>query len=144
MEATDILLVAGSILAILLALVVTVLSIRRNKLTLEQSLQELSTNIVQAREIMQKLPDGKYTTVLDQIMNYAGIGVAQAEQLYKISKIEGSARKNAARQFVHESLSLAGIKCTPEVESVVDSCIEAAVQRLGHRPEAISSSEASQ
>lgn len=143
-EATDILLTVGSILVILLVLAITVLSIHRNKLTLEQSLQELNTNIARARKIMDQLPESKYASVFEQIMNYASIGVAQAEQLYKIRKIEGTARKNTACQFVHESLSLAGVKCTPEVESVIDSCIEAAVQRLGHQPEALNSSKASQ
>ena len=119
-------------LIVLLFIVLTVLTIRHKNLSLEQSLQELQANLAQASKIIHVLPNSKYGTSFDQVMQYARIGVAQAEQLYKISQIEGDARKEAARQFAHKSLSLAGVQCTPELESILDSCIEAAVQQLGH------------
>lgn len=123
---------ACACLILLLFIALTVLTIRRKNLSLEQSLQELQANLAQASKIIDALPNSKYGTSFDQVMQYARVGVAQAEQLYKISQIEGDARKQAACQFAHKSLSLAGVQCTPELESILDGCIEAAVQQLGH------------
>ena len=74
-------------------IVLTVLTIRHKNLSLEQSLQELQANLSQASKIIGALPNSKYGTSFDQVMQYARVGVAQAEQLYKISQIEGDARK---------------------------------------------------
>lgn len=123
---------ACACLIMLLFIALTVLTIRRKNLSLEQSLQELQANLTQASKIIDALPNSKYGTSFDQVMQYARVGVAQAEQLYKISQIERDARKEAARQFAHKSLSLAGVKCTPELESILNGCIESAVQQLGH------------
>ena len=124
---------ACACLIVLLFLALTVRTIWRKHLSLEQSLQELQANLMQASKIIDTLPKGKHHATFDQVMQYAQIGVAQAEQLYKVSQIEGDARKQVAREFAHKSLSMAGISCTPELESILDGCIEAAVQQLGHR-----------
>ena len=72
--------------------------------------------------------------IIDKIVDYAEIGVAKAEQLYKINQIQGDERKAEAEKFVFNSLSMAGIEINDQVRAIVDGCIEAAVLALGHAP----------
>ncbi len=78
------------------------------------------------------LPDNPAINIIDKILDWASIGVEQAEQLYLIGKIEGEERKGAAIDFIHESLTLAGIEITPSIDKIIDGAVEASVLALGH------------
>ena len=73
------------------------------------------------------LPD-----LLGQITAAAHVGVANAEQLWLTGQLEGAERKDAARQYIRDTLTLIGVEITPEVERVIDGAIEAEVLALGH------------
>lgn len=77
-------------------------------------------------------PQNAAISLIDKIIDYAQIGVEKAEQLYYINEITGDQRKEEALNFVYQSLELAGIEVTPQIEAVVEGCIEAAVMGLGH------------
>lgn len=79
------------------------------------------------------LPDNPAVNMIDKILDWASIGVDQAEQLYLVGKIKGDERKAAAIDFIHESLSLAGIEITPSIEKIIDGAVEASVLALGHK-----------
>ena len=63
----------------------------------------------------------------DRILDAANVGVANAEQLLNAGKLEKGERKDAARQYVKDTLGILGVEVTPEVERLVDGAIEAEV-----------------
>ena len=78
------------------------------------------------------LPETKETAAVDRILTAAQVGVGNAEQLYKIGELPPEKRKEAARQYINDTLTLAGVTVTPEVSRLVDGAIEAEVLKLGH------------
>lgn len=79
------------------------------------------------------MPDNPAVNMIDKILDWAYIGVEQAEQLYLIGRIKGDERKAAAIDFIRESLNLAGIEITPSIEKIIDGAVEASVLALGHK-----------
>ena len=79
--------------------------------------------------------------VVDKVIDYAEIGVAEAEQLYRVNDITKDERKQAAIEFVYQSLRLAGYELTPELEKITAGAIEAAVLGLGHGPDRVDEQE---
>jgi len=71
--------------------------------------------------------------VVDKILATAHVGVGNAEQLYLVGQLEPGERKNAARQYIRDTLTLIGVEITPEVERVIDGAIEAEVLSMGHK-----------
>lgn len=137
MSQTTILLLVASLCGIMLLAVLLLFPLlRRNGVKTEQLLQVLRTGAGEAASLSHSVrslaPDSQIIGTLDQILQCAQIGVAKAEQLYKIGEVEGAQRKQAALDFVYDSLSLAGIQTTDTVRSVVDGCVEASVHGLGH------------
>ncbi len=79
------------------------------------------------------MPDNPAVNMIDKILDWAYIGVEQAEQLYLIGRIKGDERKAAAIDFIRESLNLTGIEITPSIEKIIDGAVEASVLALGHK-----------
>ena len=67
------------------------------------------------------------TTTFDRIRSAAHTAVDNAEQLYLIGQLQPGERKDAARQYIRDTLALIGVEITPEVERVIDGAIEAEV-----------------
>jgi len=80
------------------------------------------------------LPDGAGIDAFDRILEAAQVGVGNAEQLYKVGKLRGDERKQAAKNYVYDTLKLMEVEVTPEVERLVDGAIENNVLDLGHKP----------
>jgi hypothetical protein len=79
------------------------------------------------------LPSSPGLTTFDWILAAAKVGVGNAEQLYKVGKIEGDSRNAEARQYIMDTLQLLGIEVTPEMLKVIDGAIENQVLMLGHK-----------
>lgn len=76
------------------------------------------------------LPNNPAVPILDAIFGTAKWGVNQAEQLYKTSQIGKEERKDEATKFIKESLAIAGIEITPELEKVIEGAVEGATALL--------------
>ena len=79
------------------------------------------------------LPEGESADTFDKIMVAAHIGVANAEQLSHIGKLDPGERKTAARQYINDAVKLMGVEVTPEVSRLIDGAIEAEVLDIGHK-----------
>lgn len=140
MSNTEILLIVVSICGgVALALLVLFPLLKKKGVATGQILNATLTGVQGANTLTDALkaifPQNAVINIVDKIIDYAEIGVAKAEQLYKINEITGDDRKPEAIKFVYESLELAGIEVTEQVKAVVDGCIEAAVLGLGHSAE---------
>ena len=80
--------------------------------------------------LQEYFPENKVISVIDTIVDWAKIGVAKAEQLYKVSTIEADQRKESATELVYSCLAEAGIEVNDNIRKIVDGAIEAAVQAL--------------
>ena len=76
------------------------------------------------------LSDSKATDVTAKIIAYANVATNRAEQLYKVGELPKDQRNKAARDYVYDTLKLAGVEITPEVERLTAGAIEAAVYTL--------------
>ena len=143
MSNTEILLIVVSVCGgVALALLVLFHLLKKKGVATGQILNATLTGVQGANTLVDALkaifPQNAIISIVDKIIDYAEIGVAKAEQLYKINEITGDDRKPEAIKFVYESLELAGIEVTEQVKAIVDGCIEAAVLGLGHSVELIS------
>nr|WP_319487225.1 hypothetical protein [uncultured Caproiciproducens sp.] len=75
-------------------------------------------------------PNLPYISTADAIIDYSRQGVQQAEQLYNANKISADARKSEAIKLTKELLKAAKVDITPEIETVIEGCVEAAVYVL--------------
>ncbi|WP_238886378.1 hypothetical protein [Clostridium sp. YIM B02551] len=82
------------------------------------------------------VPNSPIVNIIDKVQEYAYQGVHAVEQLYISSKLTADERNAAAKDSVHNVLNLLGVEITPEIEKVIDNCIEAEVLALGHKEEA--------
>lgn len=135
MSQTEILiLVAGLCILIFLALLFLFPLLRKYGIKTDAVLESLRTGTDGAfslsHAVKSMLPDNKVVVTLDQVLQYAQIGVAKAEQLYKIGEVEGAERKQAAIRFVYDGLDLAGVETTDQIKTIVDGCVEASVHAL--------------
>lgn len=87
------------------------------------------------------LPSSPTVLIVDKVIDWAKKGVEAAEQLYHINGITGDQRKAEATKFVYDALGVAKISITPEIEKIIDACIEAAVFVMGHAPKEDDGSE---
>ena len=72
--------------------------------------------------------------VFDEILSMASVAVHNVQQLHDSGQITDPVlRKEAARQYVIDSLPLIGVEVTEEVTRVIDGAIEAKVFTLKHR-----------
>jgi hypothetical protein len=82
----------------------------------------------------------KGADVFDKILTAARTGVGNAEQLYKVGILTGNERNAAAKQYVYDSLKLAGVDITPDIVNLVSGAVEASVDARGHKQETTSTS----
>ena len=70
------------------------------------------------------------TNVVDTILRYAYVVVAAAERMYLNGTIVKEDRKGLASEKMHNMLALVGVEITPDLEDVIDTAIESAVNSL--------------
>ena len=70
------------------------------------------------------------TNVVDTILRYAYTVVSAAERMYLNGTIVKEERKGTASEKIHNMLTLVGIEITPDLEDVIDTSIESAVNSL--------------
>ena len=70
------------------------------------------------------------TNVVDTILRYAYVVVAAAERMYLNGTIVKEDRKGLASEKIHNMLTLVGVEITPDLEDVIDTAIESAVNSL--------------
>lgn len=140
---TILLIVFGILIGVGLCFFVLFPLLKKKGVDTEEFLKKLTVDVKGLNSITDALkamfPNVEAVKVIDKIVDYAEIGVAKAEQLYKIHQIEGDQRKAEATKFVYDNLEMAGIEITDQIKAIVDGCIEAAVLGLGHKPEALPS-----
>ncbi|HEX2986117.1 MAG TPA: hypothetical protein VHO71_04805 [Caproiciproducens sp.] len=75
-------------------------------------------------------PDTPYISTAEAIIEFADQGVRQAEQLYISNQISADARKTEAVQLTKDLLTAAGVTITPQIETIINGCVEAATFTL--------------
>ncbi len=75
-------------------------------------------------------PDTPYISTAEAIIEFADQGVKQAEQLYISNQISADARKTEAVQLTKDLLTAAGVTITPQIETIINGCVEAATFTL--------------
>lgn len=81
-------------------------------------------------EIKAIAPATPYISTAESIVKFAEQGTKKAEQLYNANRISAEARKTEAVQLTKELLTASGVTVTPEIEAIIDGCVEAAVFAL--------------
>ena len=80
--------------------------------------------------IQEFIPENKGLCIIERIIDYAKEAVRAAEQIYLASGMETDGRKKEAYNQVTTALGYAGIELTPEIETIINTAIEAAVFAL--------------
>lgn len=80
--------------------------------------------------IKEIAPATPYLSTAKAIIDFADEGVEKAEQLYKANQISADARKAEAIQLTKDLLTAAKVEITPQIEKIIDGCVEAAVFTL--------------
>ncbi|HCW80998.1 MAG TPA: hypothetical protein DG942_07865 [Ruminococcaceae bacterium] len=75
-------------------------------------------------------PATPYISTAEAILDFTNEGVQKAEQLYKANQISADARKAEAIQLTKDLLTAAKVEVTPQIEKIIDGCVEAAVFTL--------------
>ncbi len=75
-------------------------------------------------------PGIPYISTADTIIKCADVGAKKAEQLYNANKISADARKTEAVKLTKDLLTAAKVEITPEIDTIIDGCVEAAVFAL--------------
>lgn len=75
-------------------------------------------------------PATPYISTAEAILDFTNEGVQKAEQLYKANQISADARKAEAVQLTKDLLTAAKVEVTPQIEKIIDGCVEAAVFTL--------------
>lgn len=136
--------VMAAVAALCLACVV-ITRLKRKGVNVPATLESISVGLDSADEITDMLkaafPANFFINIADKVIDYAKIGVAQAEQLCRINDIARDDRKQAATDFVYQSLRLSGYEITPEIEKITAGAIEAAVMGLGHKLDEVDETE---
>ena len=89
---------------------------------------EIANNIYD--KLSGVLPESPAMTVIGLILDLADRGAKAAEQLYKTATIGKDDRYIEATKFVTDALTTAGVKITPELETVIKGAITGAVESL--------------
>lgn len=80
--------------------------------------------------VQAMLPDVPGVALVGNIIDWARKGVDAAEQLYKAGTVTKEQRKEQAVQLVVNCLTAANIEVTPDVQKVIEGCVEAEVFAL--------------
>ena len=75
-------------------------------------------------------PGIPYISTADTIIKCADEGTKKAEQLYNANKISADARKTEAVKLTKDLLTAAKVEITPQIDTIIDGCVEAAVFAL--------------
>jgi hypothetical protein len=75
-------------------------------------------------------PDTPYISTAEAIIEFSDQGVKKAEQLYQSNQISADARKTEAIQLTKDLLTAAGVTITPQIETIINGCVEAATFAL--------------
>ena len=75
-------------------------------------------------------PGIPYISTADTIIKCADKGTKKAEQLYQSNQISADARKTEAVKLTKDLLTAAKVDITPEIDTIIDGCVEAAVFAL--------------
>jgi len=124
------------ILFVLLFIDVVLPFFKRKGVDIEAVLKRANDVFVAAGNALETvrpfLPEEFGTDALDKIIKAAQVGVGKAEQLFIIGQLAPEKRKEEARKFITDAVTLAGVVVTPEVERLIDGVIESEVLKLGH------------
>ncbi len=137
MSNLEILLLVIAICSVVTAILIFIFPyFKKKKIDPNEILNTANIGINGADSVVEVLkgifPKNAAINIVDKVIEYAKIGVSKAEQLYLISEIGKDDRKTEAIKFTLDSLGLAGIEITPQIEAIVNGCVEAAVLGLGH------------
>lgn len=131
---TTILIIVAAAFGVFLALALLIPYLVKRGINLSGVLGGTNTALYTADFAVDSLkelfPNSPALTIADKIIGWAQKGAEAAEQLYKASQIEAEDRKAEATKLVYDIIRMAQIEITPEVESIVNGCIEAAVYVL--------------
>ena len=75
-------------------------------------------------------PDTPYINTAEAIIEFADRGAKRAEQLYLSNRISADARNAKAIELTKDLLTAAGVTVTPQIEEIIDGCVEAATFEL--------------
>jgi len=130
------LIVLGIIVAAMLVLAFVVPVLKKRGIDLDKVLAQTQSAINTASTafaLVKPFVDDKNTVDIgDKILTAASIGVGNAEQLLHIGKIPADKRHSEAMKYVQNTLGLAGVEWTPDVEALAEGAIQASVNALGH------------
>ena len=73
------------------------------------------------------------TELFDTIIKVSNVGIENVQQLCDTGKLPPEKRKDEARKYILDTLTLLGVESTPEVIAVVDGAIGSGVYKLPHR-----------
>ena len=129
--------VLGIIATALLALAFVVPILKKRGVDLDKVLTQTQNAINTASTafalVKPFIDDKNSVDIADKIFAAANTGVGNAEQLYKLSKIDKEERHAAAVAYVQDTLKLTGIEITPDVEALTEGAIQASVNALGYK-----------
>ena len=132
------LIVLGIIVAAMLVLAFVVPVLKKRGIDLDKVLAQTQSAINTASTafaLVKPFVDDKNTVdVGDKILTAASIGVGNAEQLLHIGKIPAERRHDEALKYVRDTLFLANVPWSNEVEALTEGAIQASVNALGHKP----------
>ena len=78
------------------------------------------------------IKDAVDVNILDKVMAAAHVGVGNAQQLYYVGGLKGDERNAAAQAYIADTLKLANIEITPELQRIINGAVESEVFALGH------------
>ena len=81
-------------------------------------------------ESMSSVIPNAATNVVDTILRYAYVVVSAVERMYLNGTIVKENRKGLASEKIHNILAMIGIEITPDMEDIIDTSIESAVNSL--------------
>lgn len=130
-------LIIGVVLGIAATAGIAIPYVKKKGISLDDYLSKatgITTQVDQAFDTIKPfLPQGPYVEIIDKILEWAKVGVKEAEQLYHIGELKDEERKQEAKDYIKNILQLAKVEITPEVEKIIDGAIEASVLELGHK-----------
>lgn len=135
MNGYQIVIIIGAVLGgFVLATAVFVPLLKRKGVKTEQILDTAQAGLAAADGVVDSvqaiLPDIPGVALVDKVIGWAIKGVNAAEQLYKAGSVPAEQRKEQAVQLVRDCLTAANVEITPDIEKIIDGCVEAAVFSL--------------
>jgi len=126
--------IVAAVVGFVLATVVFIPLLHKKGVDTQQIIDKVQDGLTSANTIVDgvqaALPDLPGVVLIDKIIGLAQTGVNAAEQLNKSSQLDKDQRKATAVQLVKDCLTAANVEITPDVEKIIDGCVEAAVFAL--------------